>query len=77
MIRVLIKNYGVIEGRWRDDGGEGMGRRADLKGSGCKLVMRRLVVVVVVLLLLRLLLMGIMGHMMWHLMVLSNFIACG
>lgn len=75
MIWVLIKNDGgVVEGRWRDDGGDRMGRPADVEGRRRNLVMHRLMVVVVVLQLL--LLMGIMGHMMWPLMLLLNLIAC-
>jgi hypothetical protein len=50
-----------------------MGRPADVDGRRRNLVMHRLVVVVVLQLLL---LMGIMGHMMWPLMLLLNLIAC-
>ena len=62
-----------MEWRWRDDGGDRMGRPADVEGRSRNLVMRG---VMVVQLLLLLLLMGIMGHVMWPLMVLLNLIAC-
>jgi hypothetical protein len=48
-----------------------MGRPADVEGRRRNLVMHRVVVVLQLLLL-----MGIMGHMMWPLMLLLNLIAC-
>jgi hypothetical protein len=57
---VLIENNGgVVEGRRRDDGGNGMRRPADVEGCGRHLMMCMLM----------LLMMMFMGHMMWPLVI--------
>lgn len=61
---VLIENNGgVVEGRRRDDGGNGMWRPADVEGSGRHLMMWML------MLLLLMMMMMFMGHMMWPLVI--------